>query len=131
MNWTEYNRKALVKMQRQKMQIEFMIQSRLNLQCSNQCAQASSNEGHNSKQYIGHNKLRTGLSQVCNLFQVHAIPNHTENFASKVQPTFFVPPILTLLISSGLRDKLTTPSDKSKTRPLTEDPTSRVLPLTG
>lgn len=66
------------------------------------------------------------------LARVQCMPcQYTTELRSKgTAITFFVPTILTLLISSGLRDKLTTPSDKSKTRPFTEDPTSTTLPLT-
>jgi hypothetical protein len=45
--------------------------------------------------------------------------------------TFFFPSLLALSTSSGLRDKFTTPSEKSTTRPFTEEPTLTVLPPTA
>ena len=45
--------------------------------------------------------------------------------------TFFFPSLLTLSTSSGLRDKFTTPSDKSTIRPFTDEPTFTVLSPTA
>ena len=74
------------------------------------------------------------ISGTCNAYPVYSVSWQgilLITCTKGITITFFDPTFLALLISSGLRDKLTTPSDKSKTRPLTEDPTSRVLPPTA